>query len=149
MAAKKRTPQQTWDALERQARHDEIEHFLAMSDEEVDERLRAAGFDPEQVAAEGEALANKLSDDRERLAWQVRAAEGMAREQARVAALRGKFAGLSKAELVARIKAAKSDPRLAQPVSVMFRNRKTEEASEDELRAILEEIEALAEKKKE
>jgi hypothetical protein len=41
--------------------------------------------------------------------------------------------------------AARTNPRLAQPVAVMFRNRKAEEASDEELRAILEEIDALAE----
>jgi hypothetical protein len=45
-----------------------------------------------------------------------------------------------------RLAAARKDPRLTQPVAVMFRNRKTEEASEEELRAILEEIDALGEK---
>jgi hypothetical protein len=143
MATKKRTPEETWDALRRQAEAEEIETFLALRSDEVDANLRAKGYDPAQVRAEGEALAKKLRADRERLAWQVEAAQGLAREQARFAARPARYAGLSRGELLARIAAARTDPRFTQPVSVMFRNRKAEEASEDELRAVLEEIDAL------
>ena len=48
-------------------------------------------------------------------------------------------------QLLDRLATARTNPRLAQPVLVMFRNRKPEEASDEELRAILEEIDALAE----
>ena len=47
--------------------------------------------------------------------------------------------------VVGQVWAARKDPRLSQPAAVMFRNRKIEEANEDELREILEEMEALAE----
>jgi hypothetical protein len=145
MATTKRTPQETWEAIEKQVREDEIDRFLAKSPAEVDASLRAAGHDPAAVRAEGAALAKKLLADRERLAWQVEAAEGLAREQARFDQRAPKHAGLSRMQLLERIAVARENPRLAQPVAVMFRNRKTEEASEDELRAILEEIEAIAE----
>ena len=144
MAAKKRTPEEAWEALDAQARADEIDRFLATPTSEVEARLREAGIDPDKLRAEGEALARRLSAERKRLAWQVEAAEGLAREQARVAALRGRYATMPRAELRDRIAAALKDPRLAQPVTMMFRNRTAEEATDDELRAILEEIEALA-----
>ena len=141
----KRTPKETWDAIRRQAESDEIDRFLAKSRAEVDASLRAKGHDPAAVRAEGEALAKKLGADRERLAWQVEAAQGLAKEQVRFEARVPKYAGLSRAQLLGRLAAARTNPRLAQPVAVMFRNRKPEEASEEELRAILEEIDALAE----
>ncbi len=146
MAATKRTPKQTWAAIEEQARQAEIDRFLAKTPAQVDASLRAHGHDPVAVRAEGEALAKKLRADRERLAWQVEAAEGLAREQARLDARPSRYADLSLKELQDQLAVARANPRLAQPVAVMFRNRKTEEASEEELRAILEEIEALGEK---
>jgi hypothetical protein len=148
MASKKRSPAEAWSALEKQAREDEIERFLALPSSEVDARLRAAGHDPAAVRAEGVALAKTLSAARERLAWQAAAAAGLAEAQARFAARTAqtrKYAGLSRGELEKLVTAAQRSPRFAQPVAVMFRNRKTEEASEEELRAILEEIDALEE----
>jgi hypothetical protein len=139
------TPKDTWDAIRRQAESDEIDRFLAKSRAEVDASLRAKGHDPAAVRAEGEALAKKLRADRERLGWQVEAAEGLAKEQARFEARTPKYTGLSHAQLLERLAVARTNPRLAQPVAVMFRNRKPEEASDEELRAILEEIDALAE----
>jgi hypothetical protein len=141
-----RTARETWEALEKQSREDEIDRFLALTPAQVDARLRAAGQDPAAVRAEGEALAKQLRADRERLAWQAKAASGLAREQARVEARSGKYADFSRVELLAHIAVARKNPRLAQPVAVMFRNRKPEEASEAELRDLLEEIEALADR---
>jgi hypothetical protein len=146
MPPKKRTDRETWEAIEAQARAEEIARFVAMPSSQVDARLRAAGHDPAALRAEGTALAKKLLADRDRLAWQVEAAEGLAREQARFAERPARYAGLSASELHERIAVARKNPRLAQPVAVMFRNKKAEEASEDELRAILEELDALAEK---
>jgi hypothetical protein len=146
MAPKKRTPRETWEAIEQQARDAEISRFLATPITEVEARLRAAGHDPAAIRAEGVALSKKLAADRERLAWQAEAAKGLAREQAKLENRPPKYAGLARGDLLARLAAARTNPRLAQPVAVMFRNRKTEEASEDELRAILEEIDALEER---
>ncbi len=142
----KLTPAQVWERIEKQTREDEIERFLAKTPAEVDAGLREAGLDPVAVRAEGAALGEKLRADRDRLAWQIEAAEGLAREQARADARPPKYADLPRAELLARITVARNNPRFAQPAAVMFRNRKTEEASEDELRAMLEEIEDLAER---
>ena len=149
----KRTPKETWDAIRRQAESDEIDRFLKKSSAEVDASLRANGHDPAAVRAEGEAFVKKLRAERgelpgpvpDRLAWQVEAAEGLAKEQARFEARVPKYAGLSRAQLVERLSAVRAGPRFAQPVAVMFRNRKPEEATEEELRAILEEIDALGE----
>ena len=146
--ATKRTPEETWTAIEAQGREDEIDRFRGMSNEEIDAELRAYGGDPEQIRKDGAEIVERLRKARDRLAWQIKAAEGLAREQARVDARPAKYAGLSRAELNALVATARKDPRFKQPVAVMFRNRKTEEASDDEMRALLEEIDALAEREK-
>ena len=64
----KRTPKETWEAIERQAERDEIDRFATMSRAEIDARLRANGHDPAAVRAEGEALAKRLRARREQLA---------------------------------------------------------------------------------
>jgi hypothetical protein len=138
-----RTPEETWDAIRRQAESEEIERFLKKSSAEVDASLRASGHDPAAVRAEGEAFVKKLQADRDRLAWQAEAAAGLAKEQARFEARVPKYAGLPRRELDDLLAAARKSPRFAQPVAVMFRNRKPEEASDEEVRAILEEIDAL------
>jgi len=61
----KRTPRELWDALERAAREDEIDRFLAMPEAEVDARLRAKGYDPAAVRAEGVAFAKALAAKRD------------------------------------------------------------------------------------
>lgn len=145
MTTPKRTPAETWAALEKQAREDRISRFLAKPASAVNASLRASGLDPAAVRAEGTALAKKLMANRDRLAWQVTAAEGLARDQARFAARTPKYASLSRADLEARVVVAKRDPRFAQPAAVMFRNKSASEATDEELRAILEELDALAE----
>jgi len=141
----KRTPKETWDAIRRQAERDEIDRFLQKTPAEVDASLRAHGHDPAAVRAEGEAFVKRIQADQDRLAWQKEAAKGLAKEQARLAARPLRYAGLPRKELLALVAAARANPRFAQPVAVLFRNRNEGEASEEELRAILEEIDALAE----
>ena len=142
---KKCTPTESWDAVRRQAEQDEIDRFLQKTPAEVDASLRASGHDPATVRAEGEAFVKKIQANQDRLAWQKEAAEGLAKEQARLAARPPRYTGLSHRELLERLTTARANPRFVQPVAILFRNRKAEEASEEELRAILEELDALAE----
>ena len=141
----KRTQAEPWDAVRRQAERDEIDRFLRKTPAEVDASLRARGHDPAAVRAEGEAFVKKIQAGQDRLAWQKQAAEGLAREQARLAARPPRYVGLPRGELLGLVTAARANPRFVQPVAVLFRNRKAEEASEEELCAILEELDALAE----
>jgi hypothetical protein len=68
MNGAKRTPRETWDAIMREAEAAEIDRFLTKSRAEVDASLRAHGYEPAAIRAEGEALAEKLRAGRERLA---------------------------------------------------------------------------------
>ena len=145
MAAKKRTDEETWKAILHEAEAAETKRALEETPEEVDAGLRAAGMDPAKVRAKGAALAARLLEDRERLSWMVEAARARARENARAKAREARYGGLSREELLARVTAARNDPRLAQPVTFMFRNHKTEEATDEQLRGMLADVDALAE----
>jgi hypothetical protein len=54
-----------------------------------------------------------------------------------------RFTDLPREELLARIHAARADARFSAPVVTAFRKRREEEATDEELRAVLEEIEVL------
>jgi hypothetical protein len=145
MAAKKRTAKETWDAIIRDAEKAEIDEALAETPEQVDEGLRRAGMDPAKVREKGKNLAARLLEERERLSWMVDAARARAREEARAKGREGRYAGLSRPELLARLAATKNDPRLTKPVAFMFRNHAPETATEAQLRGMLEDLDALAE----
>ena len=144
---KKRSAEETWDAIVKAAEADEMQAILDATPEEIDASLRASGLDPKKVREDGAALAERLLADRARLSWQIEAREGMAKEQARVAAIAGRYAKLGRDELLALLASAKASPRFDQPASFMFRNHAPEEATDEQLRGMLEELDALAEKK--
>src|SRR5581483_6254234 len=105
MAAKKTkpTPKEAWEAILRAAEEDEIDRALAETPEEVDEGLRAYGMDPAKVRADGEAFVKRLMKQREENAWLIEADEGQAREQARLDAMRGRYAAIPRSELLDRL----------------------------------------------
>jgi hypothetical protein len=144
MAAKKRTAKEAWESIQRAAEEEEVARAASESAEEVDAGLREHGLDPAKVREDGAALAARLLADRERLAWQLEAAKAKARDEARAKAREGKYAKLDRAALLKRLAAVKSDPRFAKPVSFMFRNHTPEEATEEQLRGMLEDLDALA-----
>jgi hypothetical protein len=139
MATKKpRTDAETFDLLQADAELDRIKHLTSS---EVQAEIRADGGDPKGIGARGAALAAKLLAERG-LDWKTRA---NARKESLGKAVGAwpSFAGLSRDELRARVQAARTDARFAAPVVAAFRKRNEEEASDDELRALLEEIEVL------
>ena len=140
---KKRTPEEIATAIETMGEDDELDRLLAMDDDALDRELREGGFDPEAIRARGAALGGELVARRARLAWQAGAQDALDRVRARFDRRPPRTERLPRTELLARIAHARTDPRLAQPVAVMFRNRSADEASDEELEAILDEIEAL------
>jgi lysyl-tRNA synthetase class I len=52
---------------------------------------------------------------------------------------------LDRATLEARITTARNDPRFFAPAAILFRNRETKEATDEELLQLLDTLEALAE----
>jgi hypothetical protein len=139
-----RTPEETWEALEAAADEDEMDRILALTDEEVDAELAAEGFDPAAERARGAALARELLAARDRQAWQGPAHDKLEAARARFASRPPRRGKLPRADLLAQIERARNDPRFTGQATVMYRNRGGEEATDEELDALLTELEALA-----
>jgi hypothetical protein len=133
-----RTDAETWDAIQAEM---ELDRIKSLTPEEVNAEIRAAGGDPEAIGQRGAELAKKLLAERG-MDWKARAAARRAETEKRAGAMPS-FAAMPRTELLARIAAARSDKRFSAPVVAAFRKRREEEASDDELRALLEEIELL------
>jgi hypothetical protein len=143
----RRTPEETWKALEKLAAEEEAERISELSDEQLDAELREGGFDPARVRAEGAAFAKMLLDRRDQEKGPAARLAGTEERLAKRAARRGT---LTRDDLRARIETIQSDPRLK--LAVGFRNRDTAAADVPELEAMLEEMEdmldaAIAEEK--
>ncbi len=106
---------------------------------EVARGIREAGGDPEAIAARGKAFAAELLAKRARLGWRAQARARLDSARALADAMPSRR-GLPRAELLARIEALRGASR----VVVAYRGRKPEEASDDELAALLEELELAA-----
>jgi hypothetical protein len=145
MAARKRTDAETWAAIENARDDQDAREIAAMSSEEVDKELREDGFDPAAVRARGAAFVEKLRERHARLGWQAGAREKLERVQALANQRKGKYASLPRAELLARIATAKSDPRFSGQVAMMFRKRGEGESSDEVLAELLEKLDVLAE----
>ncbi|MGA7743880.1 MAG: hypothetical protein WBP56_02695 [Polyangia bacterium] len=114
----------------------------AYADDEIATFLRAANGDPEAVGRRGAALAAELLD-RRRLAWQDQARRRIERTLPAFDA-RADYSGLGKLQLLGLLDRARNNPRLSGPVSQLFHRRKPEDITEDELRELLVEVDALA-----
>jgi hypothetical protein len=152
----KRTAEETLDAIDQQHAAEELARIKAMSDAEVADSLRAAGADPDAIGQRAVALVAKLeaakkqkAEDkkaeaaRKRAAWQPRAIERFRRAQEVLTRPRAPR-GLSRDELLARIRAAAKDPRFSEPIAIVFRDTNLDTSSEEVLEAILDAIEDLA-----
>lgn len=87
-SGRKRTAEETLEALERQAAEDEMDRILALGDAELDAELAAEGFDPAEERAEGARFGEQL------------AGEALAAEGAAVAVEGGAEAGPKVAQVV-------------------------------------------------
>jgi hypothetical protein len=135
---KPKTDAELWDTLQADAELERIKHLSAA---EVAAEIRAEGGDPEAIARRGGATAAKLLAERA-ADWRTRASARREAMGARIGEWPS-FASLPRHELSARLAAARVDPRLSAPVVAAFRKRTEDDATDDELRAILEEIEVL------
>jgi hypothetical protein len=111
----------------------------AYSQEEVAEAIKAAGGDPAKVGQRGAEMAKQLLKKR-RLDWQRTAKERLAETQR--ASVELDLTRLSRKELLEAFDEARRDPSLSGLVGA-FHKRKPEQASEEELRALLSEIRTL------
>ena len=140
---KKKNPKspaaEKWALLEKALDAAAEHRALTASREEIDADLRAAGLDPEKIGNQGAALAARIFDEQDRAEKKRAAAESHA-----VEAARGKYVGWSRGDLLAELTALKTMGRLGAQPTFMFRNRPVEEASDDELRSMLEDLDILA-----
>ena len=141
----KRTPASVWKAIQDASAEDDAEEILAMSDEQLDAFIAKNGGDPAKIGAAGDALGKELKAQRMRLAWHDDMENKLGEVRASVKAARAApRPELSRAELRARIDRARNDPRFAAPVAAMFRSKTPEASTNEELEALLDQIELLA-----
>ena len=108
---------------------------------EVERELRQQGADPKAVGDWGEALVVDLARTR-RHAWQVDAARTRDAMKAKLAR-RATVAAMPRADLLRRNDEAKRNPRFAGQLSLAARVLDERGASDEALREILEDLEAL------
>jgi hypothetical protein len=141
MAGSNKTETAMWDAL-----HGLDDDLLdpALPQGRVDEELQLAGVDPGALAERGIAFVAALATE-ERLAWQARAAAQKAELGARAAKARGNVPrSWDRNAILARLEQLRSvDGKLGTAISMAARKRRPEESSDEELRTLLEEMEAL------
>jgi hypothetical protein len=134
-----------WKSIKEAEIQDDVDEVLAMSDAELDAYITANGGDPAKIHADGIALAQELDASRDRLAWHDEMEEKLTAFRAAAAAKRATpREKLSRAELFARIEQARKDPRFAAPVAALFRSKTPEASTDEELEALLTQIELLA-----
>jgi hypothetical protein len=139
----KRDPVALWRALQEQAMEDELAEIEAMSDEELDAHIRANGGDPEAIRASGAAFVKELLAAREANAW--RQAVAKKNEAARaIVDEKKKGPKLSRDELLSRLRRARNDPRFAEPVAALFHGKSEQASTDEELQALIDQIELLA-----
>jgi hypothetical protein len=142
---KKQTPASLWKAIKESEIQADVDEVLAMSDAELDAYLTAHGGDPEEIRAAGEALAKELDARADRLAWHGEMHQKLDDFRAVAAATRAASRPkLARRELLDRIALSRADARFAAPVAALFRDKKPEASTDEELQALLDQIELLA-----
>jgi hypothetical protein len=137
MSKKSLTEQELLDRLDASLAGDALTE--AYTQEEVAEAIKAAGGDPAALGQRGAELAKQLLKER-RLSWRRPARQRL--EEAQSVSVEVNLATLSRGELLEAIEEARKEPSLGGLVGA-FRKRKPEQASEEELRALLSEMRTL------
>ena len=144
MTTKKNPGVALWKAIKESEVQDDVDEVLAMSDAELDAFISSHGGDP-KLRARGEALAKELEARNERLAWHGDMEKKLTSVRAAATALRSApREPLSRKDLLDRVALARKDPRFNAPVAALFRNKTPEASTDEELQALLDQIELLA-----
>ncbi len=131
-----------YEIIEEQEALDDFDEIWAMSDAELDGLLASHGADPAAIRAAGRAQADELLAARERPSWHGAVAETRRRVEAVASSITAKLT-LTRAELLARLEAARTSPRFAAPVAAMFHKKTAEASTDEELRALVAQLELL------
>jgi hypothetical protein len=128
--------------------------------EELEADLARRGIDPARIAARARELAVSRSaaaageadfaggsgqspaksSDQD---WRTRARERLTAARAKIRRVAGDYAELTRDQLLARLEALRTHPSLSSPVVAAFRKRDPAESSDDDLRAMLADMESL------
>ncbi len=152
MAAKKQSSggsEAAWKAMREADLDDLVDAIDALTPDETRRALDAAGGDAAGTARRAKAYVEATLERSARLAWQDDARAKLAANRAAFAAVRARRPKLPREELLARIASAEKDTRFAGAIVTFFRKRTTAETTDEELEALLDEIEtakALADK---
>lgn len=113
-----------------------------MPDEEVEVDLLQMGLNPKTLAQKGRQLGRALSE-KKRLAWQD-AARAKQRSLQQRADLAPQIGDMSRQQMLARLDELRAeDPAVGTAIKAAARKRKPEESSDQDLRSLLEDMEAL------
>jgi hypothetical protein len=113
-----------------------------MPEEEIAEDLRQMGLNPEALAEKGRQLGHAMTEKR-RLAWQDQARAKQRGLQQR-ADLASKIGDMSRQQMLARLDELRAvDPQVGTAIRAAARKRRPEESSDEDLRSLLEDMEAL------
>jgi len=141
MATKGKTEEELWQALEG-LDADLLDPGLPES--AVDDELKALGVDPLALAKRASEFVAVVKEE-ERLSWQERAHQSRARLEALAAGSKANVpSDMGRQAMLLRLdELRKTDPNVGTAIKMAARKRKPEESTDDELRALLEEMEAL------
>lgn len=115
---------------------------LRVSESVVDEELNALEIDATELGKRALEFVAVVKE-RERLSWQRRAEQRRAELEKRTATMTLPR-GMSRQELLDRLEELRSaDSRVGTAIKMAARKRKPEESSDEELRLLIEEMEAL------
>lgn len=141
MATNGKTERELWSALE--GLDDDLLD-LNLPDAVVDEELKALGIDPAVLARRGREFVAKAKEE-ERLSWQKHAQVRLTQLQARASkGGGGRLVAMDRKAILARLDELRAnDPNVGTAIKVAARKRKPEESTDEELRALLDEMETL------
>ena len=139
MASKAKTDTKLWEALS--CLDDDLLN-PSVPDAAIDDELEALGIDAKGLAERSAASVERLLEKR-RLSWQTTASQRRAKMERRAAGVEVS-ARMDRASILARLDELRAaDARLGTAIKMAARKRKPEESTDDELRALLREMEVL------
>ncbi len=143
MTTKRKTPGSLFRTLQEEEAADDLEEILAMSETELDAFITKEGGDPAGIRARGAAHAKALDERLTSKAWhdEMEAKHERFRD---VAAANKSTTVLPRDVLLARLTAARNNPRFNERVATLFQKKTEEAATDQELQDLLDRIELLA-----
>lgn len=141
MQTKGKTDRELWAAL--QGLDDDLLD-PSLPETVVDAELRALGVDPKALADRAVQFVAKAKEE-ERLAWQTRAREQKDRLEALAShSVSSLPALMSRQQVLDRLdELRRADAEVGPAIKMAARKRKPEQSTDEELRTLLEEMEAL------